>query len=139
MPFARIISMLELKASQNGIRVVEQEESYTSRASYLDGDTIPVFGEDDAKDVVFSGKRRSRGVYVTGSSAVINSDLNGSVNIGRKAFPKMHSSIDSDAFSNVKLIRYPDYEAMLSNKNRQLAANGSISKAKQRRLARKAM
>lgn len=58
MPFARVISMLKVKAAQNGIRIVEQEESYTSKASYLDGDLIPVFGEENAQTTVFSGKRK---------------------------------------------------------------------------------
>ena len=41
IPHARFIDMLAYKAKLAGIRFVVQEESYTSQASFLDGDPIP--------------------------------------------------------------------------------------------------
>jgi len=37
--------MIRYKAECKGISVIEQEESYTSRASFIDCDEIPVYGE----------------------------------------------------------------------------------------------
>ena len=53
--------MLEYKARLVGIKVIVQEESYTSRANFLGLDSIPVYGKTD-KDPVFTGKRIKRGL-----------------------------------------------------------------------------
>ncbi len=65
------------------IQFIETEESYTSQASFLDGDIIPVYGEkpDNWKP---SGKRIKRGLYRPGNFAPINADANGAANILRK-------------------------------------------------------
>jgi IS605 OrfB family transposase len=84
---ARFIEMLTYKAKLVGIEVLVQEESYTSKASLLDLDPIPVYGNKDAEKVKFSGKRVSRGMYQSKSGAAINADVNGSGNIMRKALP----------------------------------------------------
>ena len=147
LPFGRIIQMLELKALQNGIRVMKQEESYTSKASYLDNDHIPVYGEND-NDAVFSGKRRPykykgvsqkdgyRGLYTAKDGSVINSDLNGSANIGRKALPELFTGVVD--FSSVIVIKHPDYDSRKENGKKQ-KANAKPSKSKARRLAAKAL
>ncbi len=84
---ARFIDMLSYKAKLVGIRVMVQEESYTSKASFLDLDPIPVSGEEDETSVKFSGKRVTRGMYQSKSGQEINADVNGSGNIMRKALP----------------------------------------------------
>ena len=91
IPHARLIEMLDYKARLVGIEVIVQEESYTSRANFLGLDPIPVYGKTD-KDPVFTGKRIKRGLYKTSIGQLINSDVNGSYNILRKAI--------SNAFSN---------------------------------------
>jgi IS605 OrfB family transposase len=84
---ARLIDMLTYKARLVGIHVLIQEESYTSKASLLDLDPIPVYGQEGADKVKFSGKRVSRGLYKSKSGVAINADVNGSGNIMRKALP----------------------------------------------------
>ncbi|MEG4585479.1 transposase [Microcoleus sp. MOSTC5] len=91
VPHARLIEMLEYKAALVGIRVMVQEESYTSRSSFLNLDPIPVCGENDADRVKFCGKRIKRGLYKTSSGRLINADVNGSYNILRKAVPNAFS------------------------------------------------
>ena len=59
------------------------EESYTSKASFLDLDDLPVYGEKDTTKV-FSGKRVKRGLYRTTKGTLINADVNGAANIMRK-------------------------------------------------------
>ncbi len=87
IPHARLIEMLEYKARLVGIKVIVQEESYTSKSSFLNLDPIPVYGHTSALDVVFSGRRIKRGLYRTSVGQLINSDVNGSYNILRKAIP----------------------------------------------------
>jgi transposase len=77
--------LLTYKAQLVGIQVVVQEESYTSKASFLDGDPLPVYG--DAGVSRFSGRRAQRGLYRTSIGRRIHADVNGSYTIGRKAFP----------------------------------------------------
>ena len=86
IPFNRLIEMISYKSELSGIRIHLQEESYTSKASFLDLDQIPTF--DAAKvDLVkhkFSGKRVKRGLYKSRNKSLINADVNGSLNIMRK-------------------------------------------------------
>jgi len=69
--------------------MVTQEESYTSKASFLNNDAIPTYRErkeGEAKpSYKFSGYRQKRGLYKTKDGVFINADLNGALNIMRKA------------------------------------------------------
>src|SRR5579883_1288107 len=87
LPHARFIALLEYKAKLAGIRFVLQEESYTSRASFLDGDPIPTYDPKREGQYAFSGKRIKRGLYRAGDGRCLNADVNGSYNILRKALP----------------------------------------------------
>jgi transposase len=86
IPHARFIDMLSYKAKLVGIQVVLREESYTSVASFLDGDFLPTYGQVETEPV-FSGKRPKRGIYRTSTGKQFNADINGSYNILRKASP----------------------------------------------------
>jgi len=88
IPHSRLIEQLKYKAQLVGIQVVLQEESYTSRASFDDGDLIPTYHPKEANQYKFSGKRIKRGLYRTGKGCLVNADVNGSLNILRKVFPK---------------------------------------------------
>ena len=87
VPHSRFIEMLTYKCDLVGIKVLITEESYTSKASFLDGDFIPTYGDKDADSVVFSGKRVKRGLYKSEDGTLINADVNGSYNIMRKVIP----------------------------------------------------
>lgn len=88
IPFNKLISKIKGKLSYYGIEVLEQEESYTSKASALDLEQLPVYNGKSA-NVKFLGKRTKRGLYETKNNILVNADLNGSLNIMRKAFPKI--------------------------------------------------
>jgi len=92
IPHTRLIKMLKYKAELLGIKVIEQEESYTSKSNFLNLDPIPVYGNIGAQDVTFSGKRIKRGLYITSEGRLINADVNGSYNILRKAIPNAFSN-----------------------------------------------
>ena len=87
LPHARFIELLTYKAVLVGIQVIVTEESYTSKASFLDGDPLPVFGDANGPLPVFSGRRVKRGLYRASTGRRIQADVNGSYNIGRTAFP----------------------------------------------------
>jgi IS605 OrfB family transposase len=68
-----------------GINYVEQEESYTSKASFFDNDMLPTYNADNPQEYSFSGRRISRGQYRTQSGYIFNADCNGALNILRKS------------------------------------------------------
>lgn len=122
IPHHKLREQIRWYASLEGILVVEQEESYTSKASFPDQDFIPVYGQEP-EEFSFSGYRRPtrykamvkkggfRGLYRTGDGTIINADLNGAANIGRKAFPELFLK-DSVNFENVKIIKHPDQKVI---------------------------
>ena len=85
IPFNRLIHMIRYKAEEYGIKVIVREESYTSRQSALDFDPLPNYGDKNANQVLSTG-RRVRGLFFRSNGQVINSDVNGCLNIGRKEF-----------------------------------------------------
>ena len=87
IPHARFIEMLTYKAKLVGIAVVLTEESYTSKASFLDRDHIPTYDSNRQEKPHFSGKREKRGLYRASDGRRIHADVNGSYNVLRKAFP----------------------------------------------------
>ena len=81
-----LVNKIIYKAKQYDIDVMVREESYTSKAKSLDLDDIPTYGLVKNKKPVFSGTRVKRGLYKAKSGALLNADVNGSINIMRKAF-----------------------------------------------------
>ncbi len=89
IPHARFIQMLTYKAELVGITVLITEESYTSKASFLDRDPLPVRKPNDDAKHTFSGKRVKRGLYRASGKRYINADLNGALNIIRKGATRL--------------------------------------------------
>lgn len=87
IPHAQLVNLITYKANRMGIRVILQEESYTSQASLMDLDPIPVFDPNQRGTHTFSGKRIKRGLYSSRRGVQINADVNGAGNILRKTFP----------------------------------------------------
>jgi transposase len=85
VPHARFIAMLAYKAELVGIQVRITEESYTSAASFLDADPLPVYSDADIPTC--SGQRVKRGLYRAATGQRINADGNGSYNMMRKVLP----------------------------------------------------
>ena len=83
VPTARLKARIEQLCEQYGIQFVETSESYTSKASFLDGDFLPTFGAKPERWKP-SGKRVRRGLYRTAVGRLINADCNGAANILRK-------------------------------------------------------
>ena len=86
MPITLLRTMITYKALNAGIRIIEQEESCTSKADLIANDRIPTYGVDD-KDASFSGKRIKRGLYRCSNGMILNADCHAAANIMRKAIP----------------------------------------------------
>ena len=80
VPFYKLTQQLEYKGKLVGIDFVKQEESYTSKCSFLDNESIE-------KHDKYVGKRISRGLFETSNGTILNADVNGAYNIMKKAFP----------------------------------------------------
>ncbi|MEM0142478.1 MAG: transposase [Candidatus Parvarchaeum sp.] len=81
LPFNTLINQIQYKAEEAGIKVVIQNESYTSKCSFLDNESIE---HHDA----YIGERIKRGVFKSGNGILIHADLNASYNIIRNAIPE---------------------------------------------------
>ena len=82
--FGSLREQLANLCEQYGMRYVEQEESYTSKSSFLDMDEIPVYNPEQPYTGAFSGKRIRRGLYRFSDGRTANADLNGAANILKK-------------------------------------------------------
>lgn len=83
IPYEILIQQLKYKCEDVGINFIETEESYTSGTSFLDGE-LP------CKENYNKKRRVKRGLFQA-ADTLVNSDVNGSLQIIRKVFP--------DAFS----------------------------------------
>ena len=101
IPFNKVIDIIKYKAEDFGIKCIEQEESYTSKASFIDDDNIPTFNEDENQKHTFSGKRITRNLYQTKNNQIIDADLNGALNIMKKANIEMLTPLDYLKFDNI--------------------------------------
>ncbi len=93
VPIFNLIQKITYKATLIGIIVLLQEESYTSKCSFLDREPIE-------KRDSYAGKRISRGLFRSSNGTIINADINASYNIMRKAVP---NSIVDDGIEDVEL------------------------------------
>ncbi len=85
IPTAKVKERLKQECDLRGWRFVEQDESYTSKASFLDRDLLPVKVGEKPDNWQPSGKRIKRGLYRSSTGLLINADVNGAANIIRKS------------------------------------------------------
>ena len=84
IPFGDLREYLSLLCERYDIQYIQQEESYTSKSSYLDKDELPVYKAEQPYTGSFSGKRIYRGLYKSADGSFLNADVNGAANILRK-------------------------------------------------------
>ena len=85
LSFGNLREQLENLCRRYGMNYLEQEESYTSKASFLDLDEIPKYNADNPQEYKFIGKRIKRGLYQSSDGRIVNADINGAANILRKS------------------------------------------------------
>ena len=131
IPTARLKDRIAGLCEQYSIQFIETEESYTSKASFLDGDYLPKYGEkpDDWKP---SGRRQERGLYRTANNWYINADANGAANIIRKVVMSL-SSLRSISLKQVSraILTSPQRIKLWSVNKDQKFRDGVLTKSKQ--------
>ena len=93
IPYYKLIQQLDYKAAEQGITVIRQEESYSSKCSFLDNEPL----EHHSK---YLGRRMTRGLFKSHKGIIINADVNGAYNILKKAFL---NAVDADRIEAVGL------------------------------------
>ncbi|MHA2304870.1 MAG: RNA-guided endonuclease InsQ/TnpB family protein [Candidatus Hodarchaeales archaeon] len=78
IPYYKLFQQLEYKADEHGIMVIKQEESYSSKSSFLDYESIEYHDK-------YLGRRITRGLFKSQKGTIINADVNGAYNIMKKA------------------------------------------------------
>jgi putative transposase len=79
LPRARFISMLPCRVELVGIRVILTEEFYTSKASFLRRDPLPVCTKGEKSEHQSGGKLVKRRFCQAQDGRFINADLNSSI------------------------------------------------------------
>lgn len=95
IPYSRFIEMLTYKCLLVGIKVITGEESYTSKCSFLDNESVE-------KHDTYAGKRIKRGLFKSSNGTLINADANGAYNILKK-----HLGIEPSALDLVQVCSTP--------------------------------
>ena len=80
IPYYKLLNLLKYKCKLEGINFIQNEESYTSKCSALDLESLN-------KHDNYLGKRVKRGLFISSKGIKINADLNGALNILRKVAP----------------------------------------------------
>jgi len=93
LPFNQMLERIQLEALYFGITVDFDSEWYTSKCSFIDGESI-----GSKPDGTYAGKRRfthngvkHNGLFRSRNGHIIHGDINGTANIGRKNHPKLFS------------------------------------------------
>ena len=110
IPERKFLEILEHVGGRYGIPVVIREESYTSQASVIGLDDIPIYGEEKGRTYEFSGKRVRRGLYRTKDGTILNADINGAANTIRKEYPEAFRDVTdiSFLFTTTEVVSFRD-------------------------------
>ena len=83
-----------------GIQFIVTEESHTSKCSFLDKESVE-------RHEKYKGRRVKRGLFKTSRGVLINADVNGSLNIGRKYLTRVGLYTDDLHLSLTKFMVNP--------------------------------
>ena len=103
IPYNQLVDKLTYKLNSNEIKVVIHEESFTSKCDALANEPVNRRQHkiDDKIVGKYLGKRIRRGLFKSSTGLTINADVNGAINIYRKAL-NLHNNVRG-AFFNLKL------------------------------------
>jgi len=96
VPFLKLLNQIQYKSELVGINIIKEDESYTSKCSFLDQEMV-------RKCKYYAGKRFTRGLFKTKKGIIINADVNAGYNLIKKAFP---NAILADEIEGVGLHPY---------------------------------
>ena len=96
IPFLKLLNQIKYKSELVGITVIQVKESFTSKCSFLDGESV-------RRRTNYAGRRLTRGLFKTRTGTIINADVNAGYNIIKKAGP---NAISADGIEGVGLHPY---------------------------------
>lgn len=128
IPTGRLIERLKQLCPEYGIVLTITEEAYTSQASFLDGDSLPKYGEKP-EGWRASGERVKRGLYRTASGWLINADCNGAANIATKVATQLGLDLTEVGRGSLTLPRRVDLFKGLSKSYRKRSETASVYSA----------
>jgi putative transposase len=131
LSLGQFVKKLGYKLGSHGIELVVTNESYTSKASFVDNDSMPKrYNPKAKKKPIFNGKRIKRGLYKSSDGTLLNADANGAYNILRKtqdfSFEKLAETVGSKIkqwFHPVKRYRFLNKKTHLLNKKTHQESN----------------
>lgn len=103
IPYSLLINMLRYKIEEKGGVLVELNEAYTSKCSFLDNEEI-------CKHETYKGKRVKRGLFLSSDKKALNADINGSLNILKRGIG-FSFKVENEIFRPTKI----DIEKKLLN------------------------
>lgn len=86
IPFDKLISQIQYKAEEVGIKTILTEESYTSKIDHYAGEKMCYHD-------IYMGKRIKRGLFRSSTGKILNADLNGAIGILRKVIGESFQQI----------------------------------------------
>lgn len=95
IPYSLLINMLRYKIEEKGGVLVELNEAYTSKCSFLDNEEI-------CKHEEYKGKRVKRGLFLSSEGKALNADINGSLNILKRGIG-FSFKVENDIFRPTKI------------------------------------
>ncbi|MFX1282011.1 MAG: IS200/IS605 family accessory protein TnpB-related protein [Promethearchaeota archaeon] len=81
LPYYKLLQQLVCKAAEQGITVIKQEESYSSKCSFVNNEPIKHHN-------LLLGQRMTRGLFKSHKDIIINANVNGAYNILQKGTPE---------------------------------------------------
>lgn len=93
IPYGIFIRKLQSKCLQLGIKLHLQDESYTSKCSFLDNEEV-------CKNENYLGKRVKRGLFQTSKNILVNADINGAANLLKKCNRRLSKRATSGFVTN---------------------------------------
>ncbi|NER86830.1 transposase [Moorena sp. SIO3A2] len=125
IPTYRLIERLKQLCLEYGIKLTVTEESYTSKASYLDDDSLPKYGEKPTGWTP-SGKRVKRGLYKASNGYLVNADCNAAANIARKVATQLGLNLTKVGSGSLTLPHRYDLWTSLSKSYRTRSGEGRV-------------
>jgi putative transposase len=111
LPFNTLINQIRYKAEEIGINVIVQDESHTSKCSFLDDESIE-------HHETYVGKRIKRGVFKSAKGTLIHADLQAVYNIIRKAVPEAFADGIEGIGLYPRSLSIPEFTGMITSKGR---------------------
>ncbi|MGC8671895.1 MAG: zinc ribbon domain-containing protein [Thermoplasmata archaeon] len=109
IPFSTLIQHIKYKAEEADVQVIIQEESHTSKCSFLDNESFEHHDE-------YMGKRIKRGIFIYKNGILMHVDLNAVYNMIRKAIPEAFVDGIGGIGLYPRSLSIPEFSRMITSK-----------------------